>query len=200
MEQLLNLPLPDAVTVNDKTYKINLAFNRVLSVLELLKDDNWSTAQAYDIIYEWLVVSPVKKIGISERIAVVETIFEKFLVSENSSDRKKPPVLSFSQDAKYIYAAFQEAYGINLFAEQDRLSWWEFTALLGSLPSNTRLSQIVRIRDMDVPHFNGKNGAEIDRIAKLKAEYAIRNKEQPSSQEGLNSLFDMLKAKAMEKG
>ncbi len=200
MKQLLNLPPPDTVEVNDRIYKINLAFNRVLSVLDLLKDDSWSTAQAYDIIYDWLVVSPRLCVFPEEKIMVVEAIFEKYLVSENSSDNKKPPVLSFSQDAEYIYAAFREAYGINLFAEQDRLSWWEFTALLGSLPGSTRLSQIVRIRDMDIPHFNGKNGEEIDRIAKLKAEYAIRNSEKPASQEGLNSLFDMLKAQASEKG
>lgn len=199
MNQLLNRPLPCEITLNGRTYKINLSFNRVLSVLDLLKDDNWSTAEAYDVIYEWLVISPVKKIGIAERMAVVEKIFKDFLVSEDSSDSKKPPVLSFSQDSKYIYAAFLEAYGVNLFKEQDRLSWWEFTSLLSSLPSETRLSQIVRIRSEDVPTPNGKNQAEIDRLMKLKAEYAIRNSEQTSSQEGLNDLFDMMMTQAKEK-
>ena len=199
MKQLLSAPLPDTIEVKGKEYKINLSFNRVLSVLDLLKDDNWSTDEAYDIIFDWLVAKTAKNGGIAERMAVVEAIFENYLVSEDSSDSKKPPVLSFSQDAKYIYAAFWEAYGINLFKEQDRLSWWEFTALLSSMPGDTRLSQIVGIRAMDVPAFDGKNGAEIDRITKLKAEYAIRNSELPSSQEGLNDIFDMLKAQAMEK-
>lgn len=200
MKQLLSRPLPKGLTLNGREYRINLAFNRILSVLDLLKDDNWSTAEAYDIIYEWLVISPVKKVCVAERMAVVGEIFKNFLVSEDSSNSKKPPVLSFSQDSKYIYAAFREAYGINLFEEQDRLQWWEFTSLLSSLPSETRLSQIVRIRAEDVPAPNGKNQAEIDRLVQLKAEYAIRNSELPASQEGLNDIFDMLMSQAKKEG
>lgn len=200
VNQTLSSPLPDIISVGGRNYKINLAFNRVLNVLDLLKDDNWEVSEAYDIVFDWLLENPNRKAGISERVAVVEAIFNQFLLSEDKKNDKSPPVLSFTQDAKYIYAAFREAYNINLFAEQDKLQWWEFTSLLSSLPSETRLAQIIKIRSQKIPVPNGKNAAEIDRICKLKAQYAIReNTPYSNSQQGLSDIFDALKKQATGK-
>jgi hypothetical protein len=104
-------------------------------------------------------------------------------------------VIDLQKDWQYIYAGFQQAYGINLF--KDDLHYLEFVALLNSLPGNTRMSQIIDIRTKPIPKANKYNQAEIARLTELKAEFALSD--PGDFQRGLNRLFDALKSQ-IERG
>lgn len=58
-------------------------------------------------------------------------------------------------DASCIYAAFRQAYGIDLVTI-DFLHWWEFIALLENLPDSTHMCQLMSLRTMDTSKIKDK--------------------------------------------
>lgn len=66
---------------------------------------------------------------------------------ESGPDRETP--FSYEHDAPYIYAAFMEAYGIDL--AEKRLHWWQFRALFLGLPETVLFSRIMAYRAMEIP-------------------------------------------------
>lgn len=56
-------------------------------------------------------------------------------------------VLDFKIDENLIYAAFKQAYNMDLYdLETDELHWYKFKALLDGLPPNTALYRVIEIR------------------------------------------------------
>lgn len=67
---------------------------------------------------------------------------------ERNEDRTN--VLDFKIDENLIYAAFKQAYNMDLYdLEQEELHWYKFKALLDGLPPNTTLSKVIEIRAYD---------------------------------------------------
>ena len=131
---------------------------------------------------------------------VVNEILDKLINFDKNTSDTEAETISFDQDAPYIYAAFRQAYGIDLFKEQGKLQWWEFVSLLGALPSDTRLSDIIDIRTRPVPAPNGRNQEQISALLKLKAQYAIKNPvNKQSAQDGWERLWGTLEKQAEER-
>ena len=189
----LSQSCPRSIEVGGICYTLNLSFDRVLSAFELLSGDELEDIDSFDIIFDWFVIAPKVK-NLSVRADVVNEIFDK-----NTSDTEAETI-SFDQDAPYIYAAFRQAYGIDLFKEQGKLQWWEFVSLLGALPSDTRMCDIIDIRTRPVPVPNGKNQEQISALLKLKAQYAIKNSvNKQSAQDGWERLWGILEKQAEER-
>ena len=89
------------------------------------------------------------------------------------TSRSREPIFSYSQDHAYIVAAFRQAYGMSL-EDIQHTHWWEFQALLTGLPEDTRLSQIMRIRSMEIDPK--ASPAEKLRIQKAKSLLRIKRK------------------------
>lgn len=68
--------------------------------------------------------------------------------TEGGASGKDPP-FSYEHDAGYIYAAFIEAYGIDL--TKNRLHWWQFRALFLGLPETVLFCKIMAYRTMEIP-------------------------------------------------
>lgn len=68
--------------------------------------------------------------------------------TEGDASGKDPP-FSYEYDAGYIYAAFIEAYGIDL--TKNRLHWWQFRALFLGLPETVLFCKIMAYRTMEIP-------------------------------------------------
>ncbi len=66
----------------------------------------------------------------------------------DSSSGKDPP-FSYEHDAAYIYAAFKEAYNVDL--TKNRLHWWQFRALFLGLPETVLFCKIMGYRTMEIP-------------------------------------------------
>lgn len=67
--------------------------------------------------------------------------------------------LTYDADASCIYAAFQQAYQIDLI-ETPYLHWWAFLALLENLPDSTAMAQRMQLRAMDVSKIKDKKTRE----------------------------------------
>ncbi len=55
---------------------------------------------------------------------------------------------NYDIDADYIYAAFRQAYNIDL--AENNLHWWQFRALFKSLPETTQFMKIVGFRTIKI--------------------------------------------------
>lgn len=195
----LSQSCPRSIEVGGICYTLNLSFDRVLSAFEILSKNELDDIDLFDIIFDWLVVAPkVRKLA--ARAEVVKEIFDKLINFDKNTSDTEAETISFVQDAPYIYAAFRQAYGIDLFKEQGKLQWWEFMALLSAIPSDTRLCDIIDIRTRKIPAYTGKNQEQIDSLLKLKSKFAITKPVNATqAQDGWEKLFKILEQKAEER-
>lgn len=173
--------LPYSVDLDGKTYPIRPEWPNVLAAIDAMSDEELTDAMQVETALGLLVVGPCP---LSARL--LKAIFET--LNPNPKPHREK-VMDFRQDWALIYAGFRQAYGIDLFAEQD-MHWMQFTALLQGLPNSTMLSKVMEIRAMKVP---AKASPEYRaRIAQLKAEYALKT--SAPVQSGLMALFESLES------
>ena len=84
----------------------------------------------------------------------------------------REPILDFIVDGDRIYGAFYAAYGIDLCAA--RLHWWQFMALLVSLPRDSAFMRAVALRCVDPGEI--ADDAARKRLRMAKARVRIRRR------------------------
>lgn len=152
----LNDPLVSSFNYEDKEYKIDLAFDTVLDVFDVLDDKDLRNYEKAEVNLALLLD---KEIYGEAAINLWNYIYEKFIHIETKQiieyDRNGVPLpvqkeqkqsIDIDVDSEYIFASFQQAYNINLFREQGKMHWLEFKALLSGLPSDTIMQRIIQIR------------------------------------------------------
>lgn len=183
----LNDPLVRSFEYKGVVYPLDLAFNRVLDVFDILKDD-----VLYDIEKAQLSVFLLTGQTITDLDLLVELwlyIKETFLdlapdekvqydLKGNPMPRAKSiddrgRLIDFEKDAEYIYASFQQAYGFSLFDKQDDLTWVEFKALLNALPDDTIMQRIIHIRS-----WKESDGGDRARMRALQNRFALEDREE----------------------
>lgn len=198
----IDKPLPDTLTLDGKKYKLTLYFDRVIRFYDMMRDkrSEWTDPEKIDIAYSWLVASP-KNAAMTEKYAVIMAVNDDWLNDrrKNVSSGNRRTAVNFIADSPYIYAAFRQYYGINLFEQRGKLLWWEFLAMFDSLPEESKIKEIMYIRTRDMPEYNGHNSDEIFRVKEQQEYYFLdENWEEirEESENALSSLFDKLAADA----
>lgn len=178
----LNDPLVTSFSFFDVEYPIDLSFDNVLDVLDVLSDRELFKKQKVELCIELLVGET--DLGFFEKLEMWELIRNEFIllgekIVVETDELGNPMPTSSSKrsldvvfDAKYIYASFRQI-GINLFEEQGKLSWQEFQALLESLPDDTIMQQIIRIRKWEPQ--KGMDAKEKKKMRELQRKYALPN-------------------------
>ncbi|MGM0221551.1 hypothetical protein IGL62_001378 [Enterococcus sp. AZ137] len=185
----LNDPLVTSIEFDGTELPIDLTFDNVLDVFDILEDSELFPEEKVNICLE-LLISDFEKIfqGSSEQqFLLFNYILENYISVGGSegveTDRlgnpmpnavKEKKTISLVHDAKYIYASFRQI-GINLFEEQGRMMWEEFQALLESLPDDTILARIIQIRTWEPS--KGESAKEKERMRKLQQKYALPDSE-----------------------
>ena len=185
----LNDPLVTSIEVDGIELPIDLTFDNVLDVFDILEDSDLFPEEKVNMCLE-LLISDFEKIfqGSSEQqFLLFNHILENYISVGDSdgfeTDRlgnpmpnavKEKKTISLVHDAKYIYASFRQI-GINLFEEQGRMMWEEFQALLESLPDDTILARIIQIRTWEPS--KGESAKEKERMRKLQQKYALPDSE-----------------------
>lgn len=154
----LNDPLVTSFSYRGEEYSIDLAFDNVLDVFDVLGDKSLRNQEKAEICRELLLgYSPTDQ---SLTVELWNYIYKTFIHIESKQpleyDRQGNPMpvkkeddrklIDLEKDAPYIFASFQQAYQINLHREQGKLHWYEFQSLLNGLPSETIMQRIIQIR------------------------------------------------------
>ncbi|VHD54769.1 bacteriophage Gp15 family protein [Streptococcus pyogenes] len=186
----LNDPLVESFEFRGEIYSINLSFNKVLDVFDVIDDDFLNEVEkcflCLDILLDrtdlpfsyavdlWI---HIKKNYIDTKKSEKPQLDIKgnpMPVVKEKEDNEK--VIDLRLDAEFIYASFRQAYQINLLKEQNRLSWIEFKALLNALPDDTVMQRIIAIRQWEDDGEGSKKYR--DNMRKLKAKYSLDEGEE----------------------
>lgn len=90
--------------------------------------------------------------------------------SKKSEKNEKKQIYSYEYDAKYIYSAFLDQYGIDL-NDIEYLHWFKFKALFDSLKDDNKICEAMGYRSIDLSKIKDKN--EKNRYKKLKKIWAL---------------------------
>lgn len=180
---------------------VNPAFDTVLEIQRLYSEDSLTDYEKVDQALKMLVKNGwnLRLYTPQEKINLMEEVWKRFIETKKRPQIKKNPlpVLDFEEDGDYIYASFMQDYHIDLIDEQGRLPWKKFLYLFNGLSSNTKIKQVMQIRGMEVPQFNGKNAKQIQEINELKSYYALPVR-GGGGQAGLDLLFRTLEGMAKQ--
>lgn len=190
----LSRKLTDELVLGDEVYSMNIAFNKVLKVMELINDDEFD-----DIYKPYLAIQILTDVDFTEALtpeqatAIFKLIFEEHIriipakdsapvldlagnpikskIRSKSQSEDGERLFSLKYDAEYIYSSFMQAYGIDLIDAQNVLHWKKFNALLNGLPSDTKFVEVLKIRSYKPQ--KGDSTKYKERMKRLKKEYAL---------------------------
>lgn len=187
--------LPTAVEIDGIQYPFDASFKVMLLCFDISQSEEMDEGEKMIAIYDCLFTKKAKfrarKKDALFKVYLVNKAFKLLIEKSSKADNKK--VLDFEGDFKYIYAGFMQCYGIDLFSSN--LHWWQFISLLNGMSGNTRLMQIIDIRQRPIPEPTKYNAEERAQLIKLKAEFAVKmtqEEREQQFQQSLNSLFDKL--------
>ena len=185
-------PLPYEVREKGRIYTLTPWFDNVLQMYQAIEGlDAWDKPE---VVLSYLVKQKVKP-----SLELLQAVSGVLFPPSNGSGEK---AFDFVQDSALIYAAFMQAYGMDLVDQQGKLHWWKFQSLLNGLPSNTRFSEIVSIRMKPIPSPTKYNKEEREELMRLKAVYAINltSKEREEQlQKSLRNVVNYLQSVAKGK-
>lgn len=181
--------LPETIEHDGVTYGLDLSYAAYFAAADALQDERLDDLTKLRTALDLLVKSPEPPDDpalLREIIALVR--------DDKAKPDAGPKTMDIAQDWPYICAAFQQAYGIDLYADKS-LHVLRFQALLQAIPKDTKLAEIVGIRAAKIPKPTKYNQEQIADLTRLKAIYALRGG-TVSLQDGWARLFQMLEARA----
>ncbi|HFU4450986.1 TPA: bacteriophage Gp15 family protein [Streptococcus suis] len=192
----LSQQLNDELVFNGKVYPLDLSFDNVLVIFDVLNDDSVDDLEKTYICLNRLtglaLEELLKMFSPESAFETFKSVFESCIKIENRAKEQEydllgnplpevepdeddeEPLYSIEHDAEYIYAAFMQVYKIDLIEVQGELHWKKFNALLAGLPDTTKMSEIMRIRAWKPTKYDSE--AEKSRMKKLKKLFALPNK------------------------
>ena len=179
--------LPASVWYEETRYELDLSYAAFYAALDALNDRRLMDAVRLETALDILVRGPHPADP-----GLLSAIID--LIKDDKPPSGEPKRLDIEQDWEYICAAFQQAYGIDLYTDKT-IHILRFRALLESVPKSTKLAEIVGIRAADIPKPTKYNAQEIANLTRLKAYYALKG-DTRSLQDGWARLFEMLEARA----
>lgn len=181
----LAYPIDDSVEIDGTIYNVDLSFDNVLRLFDMLNDEELSgVVQIMTGIEMLLNVCFLYDIETQEEIFY--QLFKSTIGKESEenqpvdlagnpmpSNEKDEKTYCLKQDSDYIYASFMSDYGIDLIEQQGQLHWSKFKALLGGLTDGSKFLRVIEIRTMDLPTGKGSQKQK-EQIKKMKAQYALK--------------------------
>lgn len=183
----LAYPLTETVDINGKEYELNLAFDNVLRLIDMLNDKELSDFEQIEIGLEMIIGDSLVDYNIEKKEEIFYSIFKETIGKDTEEgqpvdiegnpmpQKKEKETYDLKQDAEYIYASFMSDYGIDLFEQQGKLHWYKFKALLGGLTDGSKFLRVIEIRTAELPKGKGtekqrKQMLELKRIYALKGD------------------------------
>lgn len=180
-------PLPDSVRICGELVKIRTDFRVWLMLEQLLSDDTLNQFERVSLALN--LCYPEQATDASEAVNALIWFYR----GGNPEDKrltkmaeKNPPkkVYDIDQDAEFIFAAFMQTYGIDLTTAS--LHWWQFRAMMHSLPEECMFSKIMGYRAVRLSSIKDKD--ERSRIGQKQALYRLRNGQ--TEEEKIARLYD----------
>lgn len=177
---ILTKPLTDCIFIDDKGYRLKTDFRIWIEFERIMQDKSIAPMHKVAMIYDLCFEEP-PPYGVA-----LDGVME-FYHGEKPAGRggSKKAVLSFEQDAEYIYCAFLTQYGIDL--TEAKLHWHKFKALFAGLNEDNMIVKIMQIRGTDLSKIKDKNHKAYYR--RMKRLYRIKT-DTADADIALGALFE----------
>lgn len=163
---------PTTVEVDGETVFLNLAYDRVLRVIDIQDDQSMTASDKIFAQCAWLLADADRiPPDTATQAKIIRAVFDLFPKREDQSGER---YIDFHQDAALIRTAFFRI-GIDLLSQ--KIHFLQFLELLADLPKDTALMRTVELRQRPLPKPNGHNQEEIAELQKAKSRVAIRMSE-----------------------
>ena len=139
--KLTDKRLPDAITADGSRFLLNTDFRVWLTFPERIK----SYIDGNEDPYEELFTDYIPYLTQEVLDALNEFYNPPKEVPRITGNNKN--VLDYEIDAEYIYAAFMQAYGIDLIDTD--MHWHKFQALFNALPEDTMIVKLMHYRSYE---------------------------------------------------
>lgn len=160
--------LPESVTIDGTEYQINSSF-RASVQFEMLVQEETKDAQLLQKMLEIYYGEQIP-LDIFQAVEKVLWFYAGGNPDQNNTkqgERSQP--YSFEYDWDYIYAAFLEQYGVDLY--ETELHWWKFKAMFAALNDKVKFSEIIGYRTVKIDSKMSKSQKEF--YKKMKKAYAL---------------------------
>lgn len=186
----LSRKLTDKLVIDDKEYALDLSFDTVLKMFEMMRDEDIPEYVKPHFGIRILTGETLEDFTVEEMSEVFNEVFEEHIslstvednhveydlagnpmktTVSNSGQEKAPYDIRY--DGDYIYASFLQAYGIDLFDVQGKLHWKKFNALLSGLPEGTKFMEVIKIRKWKPQ--KGDSAEYKEEMRRLQKDYAL---------------------------
>lgn len=164
---------PEAVMIDGDPYPVHTDYRDWIRFELLLKDRSVSDQEKILLMLDWFEDTlPPPDARAIEALLDFYCCGQKPRQAEPHAKAQKP-VFDYEQDFPFLYAAFIQVYGIDLH-QTDYMHWWQFRALMDSLPQETQLSKVIGYRAVDLSKLSKH---EREHYGKLKRAYALQDKQ-----------------------
>ena len=168
---------------------LNMSFDNILRIFELFDDPLFESYEKVLITLEMLIVEYdlIKDLEFKKKFDLYNYILREFLKIANDEDEEEQDkkasehtetVMDFQKDAGLIYVSFLSEYGIDLFKEQGKLHWYQFSELLSNLGEKTAFKKVVGYRTMKVPSTKEVTKEYKEYIQEMKRIYSLSDEEE----------------------
>lgn len=174
----------DVIKWHGGSIELNLSFDNVLLLFNLLKNDQLDYYIRLDIAIDMLVVDKeiLKEIPPQLVLDFIYDVLKEKLnidlrqtyVEPTTVEEIVVPIYDFDEDAEYIYSSFLMDYGIDLIEQQGRLQWDRFLVLFKNLSDETPMGKALYYRTCEIPKYTKDNAEERKRIRKMKKKYELQ--------------------------
>lgn len=196
----------DCFEYEGKIFNLDMAFDNILKVFEMLEDDLFKDDEKLFIFLQMMIFNSddlVEDLTIEELIEIMSFIYESFIKGEQkqSGNNADPvPVMDFKQDSGLIYSSFLMCYNMDLYEYHGKLHWNKFRELLTNLDEKTPFMKAVGFRQMKIPTSKDVSQEYKDYVRNMKRHYALEVEVKPESyNDSLKQTFNALKAIAKPK-
>lgn len=186
----LSRKLTDKLVIDDKEYALDLSFDTVLKMFEMMRDEDVQEFVKPHFGIRILTGETLEDFTVEEMSEVFNEVFEEHIslstVEDNhveydlagnpmkttaSNGKQEQAPYDIRYDGDYIYASFLQAYGIDLFDVQGELHWKKFNALLSGLPEGTKFMEVIKIRKWKPQ--KGDSAEYKEEMRRLQKDYAL---------------------------
>lgn len=187
----LYTPLPNGVKIDGHFYTINTSFRVWLQAEKIMSNTERDQAEQIGLLLGLCYKNPTEcctNAHLDELLKFYRCGHEP----TGDGEHAVKPAYDFEQDADYIYAAFLQVYGIDLFKMD--LHWWAFRALFASLPDTCAMSRIMGYRTVDTKDMSKGQKKFYKRMQHL---YALKDTNAPKRKMTLKERDQMWRDKVL---
>jgi hypothetical protein len=183
--------LPNAVKVDGKSFSIHTDFRVWISFADLIQkgesiiktfelcltDESILELEKYEPLSEDMVLNLYK--------ALIDFFIDDNVTPKGSKSGEK--LIDYVLDGEYIYGSFMAQYGLDL-VDAEHLHWHKFKAMLLSLPSNSKIKEIMSYRG-----YQASTKKQEEVMRELKASWQLPytpTVEEEKAKAEFDALFD----------